>query len=1384
MKKISKKLFNYNFSKKKQNNQDNGKEIEVDNFEKAQDTEQNTDINEKDNTEPNNITQTSQNSISLRNHEQNLEFGIIQCSSNYGEFSPFELCANDIDKNYKSWISSKNCQYPQYVTLKLINGISYINKLQILFHQLFIPSKVELFLGNHVKMPNIENNIRHTDYEKLIKTYVAVEFEKIGYFTLYNNQEINNTARELKSIKINRKAQYIKLVIYKYYENDANINNQVGIVSVQVNGTPLPNEQDELNQSEINNVITNPNQNNYKNVKTNNSVKKIKKSENITEKQSYIHSNEVPTDSYVSDNNSNEEIDSINESFIGNIKSSNKIAKDEIEGLSSKNNNNNNDNNNDINNNNNNNKNNDDNNKDSSNRNGRSMRKNIKPNNLTMITNSKNEDKNLQDKKLNIDNHLIQKSNIMQDVSDVIEEYNKNDDEDTSSSVMSFSLSSISNMKKNVSVKGKINNKPTIINDEDDIKSSKDINNNKIDSNSSNNDNLSNIINSNNISYNKNDTNNKKVKSRNIYDEFNNELNQIINSSSLESFQNETLEKSNENIMVKKNKINEQGEELIANEGNITNKDSTSNTKNMIRKDKQKGTELRKYINALEVAKIKAIKNRKNEFAKIINTLLIIFNESQNKINKMHELKVQAIEDNNIDESENIKANIDYIKDIAINNLKKNRELIVEQRPNSQEIYIYENKTFESYELEEDKNDRSYNVNSSNYRSSNWNIEDKQNDKLKSSTSSRKGSYHDLMSKGKNTFIENEYNNNNSSISNHESNSLDDTNYKRNSLIFHESMNENNNDQNLKDKEENSEYIDKNDMPDEKKLEPLNKNIIRDYELPITIFSEFVIRSLFSLRFQYKEWALNHILFQLKIIHNSWNNASIKKNNPEATKATQEEYVSASIQVIKYSILDTREKIISVSLDLLLLITSIVKNLELFSLLFNEMDFLTSQIFIKSADINKRIKESALNTFMKMAFFFHSKPYSILPYIFRPFNTSIKTSNKNELKIINNDSLPLIPWRYAESRLQLLLDVIKKYGVSSINDEKRNTSSDDFNGLTFDNVMKFVVPFFNHQNGNVRSIASSLVAEISVDIGSNNEEFNDYIKDLNPQILSIIKMKSNSLVSEKNNYIYDIYLKEQGRNENVTNDLDQDNDVSSVFNYSYYQNTKNNESIINAYDDITEDMSKIHEKVKNSEINNVNRSYSNKMQNDPSSYIETSITNKSEHNNEVSAIENSESYLETLNRNHICIFCEEKNEKFNEKTLDKHYRKECPMLVNCYRCQLIVETSNLSNHLYHDCEFKSDYRKCDKCNLAIRKDERENHNKFHISNKHEKSLGGFKPIFCQLCNEIVNSKINMYYNQLDKLSQNHNNLIMLENKLWKKHMIKCRNNARNKNIRR
>jgi len=229
----------------------------------------------------------------------------------------------------------------------------------------------------------------------------------------------------------------------------------------------------------------------------------------------------------------------------------------------------------------------------------------------------------------------------------------------------------------------------------------------------------------------------------------------------------------------------------------------------------------------------------------------------------------------------------------------------VEQNKDNQEIYIYENEEFEEYEYEESKNDRSF-IGINNMEENHKNIKPKGSlSEMKSnvSMSSKKGSYTEIFGISYDFNEKDNYNNLNASQSANNASRMNSIESRKNSTT--------NNDIN----------DDKMDTPDEKKLEPLHKSVINEFELSISIFSEFVIRSLFSLRFHYKEWALRHILYQLKDNYNQWNSSASKKNNNEDIKSKQEEYIMASIQVLKYSIEDTREKIISISMDLLLLIS-------------------------------------------------------------------------------------------------------------------------------------------------------------------------------------------------------------------------------------------------------------------------------------------------------------------------------------------------------------------------------------------------------------------------------------------------------------------------------
>ncbi|XP_073987115.1 centrosomal protein of 104 kDa isoform X2 [Rhodnius prolixus] len=77
--------------------------------------------------------------------------------------------------------------------------------------------------------------------------------------------------------------------------------------------------------------------------------------------------------------------------------------------------------------------------------------------------------------------------------------------------------------------------------------------------------------------------------------------------------------------------------------------------------------------------------------------------------------------------------------------------------------------------------------------------------------------------------------------------------------------------------------------------------------------------------------------------------------------------------------------------------------------------------------------------------------------------------------------------------------------------------------------------------------------------------------------------------------------------------------------------------------------------------------------------------------------------------NKQCIFCLQVCDNFTEEGLNIHYWKFCPMLTRCVHCEEVLEVTGVHRHLLRDCELKSIYRGCEKCNEAISVDMFENH---------------------------------------------------------------------------
>jgi centrosomal protein CEP104 len=50
-----------------------------------------------------------------------------------------------------------------------------------------------------------------------------------------------------------------------------------------------------------------------------------------------------------------------------------------------------------------------------------------------------------------------------------------------------------------------------------------------------------------------------------------------------------------------------------------------------------------------------------------------------------------------------------------------------------------------------------------------------------------------------------------------------------------------------------------------------------------------------------------------------------------------------------------------------------------------------------------------------------------------------------------------------------------------------------------------------------------------------------------------------------------------------------------------------------------------------------------------------------------------------------CGFCGQLDPSFNDVSLDIHYWRDCPMLIQCWECEQIMDISSLDQHFLEEC---------------------------------------------------------------------------------------------------
>ena len=68
----------------------------------------------------------------------------------------------------------------------------------------------------------------------------------------------------------------------------------------------------------------------------------------------------------------------------------------------------------------------------------------------------------------------------------------------------------------------------------------------------------------------------------------------------------------------------------------------------------------------------------------------------------------------------------------------------------------------------------------------------------------------------------------------------------------------------------------------------------------------------------------------------------------------------------------------------------------------------------------------------------------------------------------------------------------------------------------------------------------------------------------------------------------------------------------------------------------------------------------------------------------------------------ICKFCGISDPNFKDPAkYDMHLWKECPVLVECKKCALVVEIKNYTDHLLHECKYAHQFKEVKTENFVI-----------------------------------------------------------------------------------
>ena len=185
----------------------------------------------------------------------NLRFQVCHATSHDGGHPPSEL--NEHSPSSCGWVSAQLCAYPQELIVRVLppGGAAALDaggapaafqlqQLQILSHESKIAARIEIFVsdggGAADREAAAEGVPAAAEEGAAGAAFSRMPWERLGFVGLDDNRGSNFQARELKTVHLERRGSFLRLLLHAPHANAHNRFNQASIVALNLLGAALP----------------------------------------------------------------------------------------------------------------------------------------------------------------------------------------------------------------------------------------------------------------------------------------------------------------------------------------------------------------------------------------------------------------------------------------------------------------------------------------------------------------------------------------------------------------------------------------------------------------------------------------------------------------------------------------------------------------------------------------------------------------------------------------------------------------------------------------------------------------------------------------------------------------------------------------------------------------------------------------------------------------------------------------------------------------------------------------------------------------------------------------------------------------------------------------